>query len=136
MTINETTTTTVEQQSNNVAIIAGVRAFDSIMDDEDGVDDLMTGVISNDSTAAAVLVKYYGKLMHHPVLNSFNISREYIESTLEPGTDGDQDDVSMASTVSTIVIMCKALIIGFIILAAIFGNMLVIVSVMQHRRLR
>ncbi|XP_055380911.1 octopamine receptor beta-1R-like isoform X2 [Condylostylus longicornis] len=36
----------------------------------------------------------------------------------------------------TIVLLIKCFIIGFIILAAIFGNMLVIVSVMQHRKLR
>lgn len=130
MAINETTT---GGPSNTVAILAG-STLDAIMDDEDGADDLMVG---NDSAAASILVKYYGKLMHHAVLNSFNISREYIESTLEPESDvGDRDDVSVASMVSILVVLGKALIIGFIILAAIFGNMLVIVSVMQHRRLR
>lgn len=129
MATNETTT--IGEQSNTVAILAGV-ALDAIMDDDDSSDDLAS---ANESATSTFLLKYYGKLMHHPVLNSFNISREYIESTLEP-ENGDQNDVSMASTVSIFVLMCKAIIIGFIILAAIFGNMLVIVSVMQHRRLR
>lgn len=35
-----------------------------------------------------------------------------------------------------LLVIVKCLIIGFIILAAILGNMLVIVSVMQHRKLR
>lgn len=127
MEFNETT------ETSNIASIFGGTTFDSTMEDEeDGSEELTR---NNDSNAATILIKYYGKLMHHPVLNSFNLSREYIESTLEPDA-GDLDDVSMSTTVSTIVVLVKALIIGFIILAAIFGNMLVIVSVMQHRRLR
>lgn len=75
-------------------------------------------------------VNYYGKLMKQSLMNSFNINDEFIESTTVP----DSNDNSMA--VMTIVLLCKCFIIGFIILAAIFGNMLVIVSVMQHRKLR
>lgn len=36
----------------------------------------------------------------------------------------------------SIVLLIKCFIMGFIILAAIFGNLLVIVSVMRHRKLR
>lgn len=126
--MNDTTT----GQSSVVALIAGA-TLNAIMDEEDdGNDELLQGE-ANDS--AALLVNFYDKLMHQAVLNSFNISREYIESTLEP-ENGSGDDVTTASTAATVLLMVKALIIGFIILAAIFGNMLVIVSVMQHRRLR
>lgn len=36
----------------------------------------------------------------------------------------------------SILILIKLLLMGFIIIAAIFGNLLVIVSVMRHRKLR
>lgn len=36
----------------------------------------------------------------------------------------------------SVILLIKCFIMGFIILAAIFGNLLVIVSVMRHRKLR
>jgi len=51
-------------------------------------------------------------------------------STTAVGTDDEEGSAHL-----TFVIV-KCFIIGFIILAAILGNMLVIVSVMRHRKLR
>lgn len=84
----------------------------------------------------------YGKLVKQSLMNSFNIN-DFIESTAVP--DGgsinvdnveNNDDDEAAVKSKTIILLFKCFIIGFIILAAIFGNMLVMVSVMQHRKLR
>lgn len=47
--------------------------------------------------------------------------------------DNDSDTFDQ---LQVLLVVVKCFIIGFIILAAILGNMLVIVSVMQHRKLR
>lgn len=51
-------------------------------------------------------------------------------TTLIRNDGGDLDDVNI------IFVLFKAIFISFIILSAILGNMLVIVSVMRNRRLR
>lgn len=73
----------------------------------------------------------YGNLVKQSLMNSFNVN-DFIESNISTlnGTDGVITDPPI------ILLLVKCFIIGFIILAAIFGNMLVIVSVMQHRKLR
>ncbi|XP_037046271.1 octopamine receptor beta-1R-like isoform X2 [Bradysia coprophila] len=73
----------------------------------------------------------YGNLVKQSLMNSFNVN-DFIESNIS--TVHDIDDVVVDSPI--IFLLVKCFIIGFIILAAIFGNMLVIVSVMQHRKLR
>lgn len=72
----------------------------------------------------------YGNLVKQSLMNSFNVN-DFIESNIS--TIHDSDDVVDSPIIFLLV---KCFIIGFIILAAIFGNMLVIVSVMQHRKLR
>lgn len=90
---------------------------------------------------------HYGKLVKQSLMNNFNIN-DFIESTVPGSSDGggvgniginnhsngDDELVDIQSTF--IFLLFKCFVIGFIILAAIFGNMLVIVSVMQHRKLR
>lgn len=49
----------------------------------------------------------------------------------DDGEDIDSGDLSQA-----MVIALKSTVMGFIIIAALFGNLLVIVSVMRHRKLR
>lgn len=103
----------------------------------------------------------YGKLLQPSIMNTFNVTLEYIESTVEPetamaaaaaaasvehsvggGISGAGDDAhggafaTIHSVGAIAGLLTKCIIMSFIILAAIFGNMLVIVSVMQHRRLR
>ncbi len=73
----------------------------------------------------------YGNLVKQSLMNSFNVN-DFIESNIS--TLYDSNDVAVDSPI--IFLLVKCFIIGFIILAAIFGNMLVIVSVMQHRKLR
>ncbi|CAD7085131.1 unnamed protein product [Hermetia illucens] len=46
------------------------------------------------------------------------------------------DELLDATETLSVVLVLKCFVISFIILAAIFGNMLVIVSVMRHRKLR
>lgn len=106
-----------ETRQSNVAI-------QQISNDDYNTDDDDAGQVRD------IFNNYYGKLMKQSLMNSFNINDEFIESTTVP----DSNDTSVG--VWTIVLICKLFIIGFIILAAIFGNMLVIVSVMQHRKLR
>lgn len=48
--------------------------------------------------------------------------------------DASADDADGSTHVTLVFVKC--FVIGFIILAAILGNMLVIVSVMRHRKLR
>lgn len=71
----------------------------------------------------------YGKLVKQSSMNNFFNVNDFIESTTVP----DPDNVVESTSV---ILIFKCFVIGFIILAAIFGNMLVIVSVMQHRKLR
>jgi len=49
------------------------------------------------------------------------------------GTEGEAADADWTDVVATV---SKACIMGFIIVAAVCGNLLVIVSVMRHRKLR
>lgn len=73
----------------------------------------------------------YGNLMKQSSMQSFFNVNEFMEST----TVSNFDNVTVVDP-PTALLLFKCFIIGFIILAAIFGNMLVIVSVMQHRKLR
>lgn len=80
-------------------------------------------------------IMHYEKLIKQSSMNSFFNVNDFIESTIVPDTDGIDNAISSTSATNVILII-KCFVIGFIILAAIFGNMLVIVSVMQHRKLR
>lgn len=75
-------------------------------------------------------IMFYGKLVKQTPMNSFFNVNDFIESTTVPDSD------NVAETTTSVILIFKCFVIGFIILAAIFGNMLVIVSVMQHRKLR
>lgn len=76
---------------------------------------------------------HYGNLVKQSSMNSFFNVNDFIESsTIVP----DPDNVAESLTTSSAILIVKCFVFGFIILAAIFGNMLVIVSVMQHRKLR
>lgn len=84
----------------------------------------------DDDTNSAM---HYGKLVKQSSMNSFFNVNDFIESsTLVP----DPDNVAESMTAASAIIIVKSFVFGFIILAAIFGNMLVMVSVMQHRKLR
>lgn len=85
------------------------------------------------ANGADTVAHYYGKLMKQSLMNTFNVNEEFIESTTVPDL-GEGGVVSMYWT--PIAFFLKCFVIGFIILAAIFGNMLIMVSVMQHRKLR
>lgn len=86
------------------------------------------------STTGDTVSQFYGKLMKQSLMNTFNVNDEFIESTTVP--DGGGGGGGAAVHAMTIVLIFKCFVIGFIILAAIFGNMLIMVSVMQHRKLR
>lgn len=97
----------------------------------------------DDNNVININNNHYGKLVKQSLMNNFNIN-DFIESTV-PGSgsgnsvgginnNGDDEFGDIQSTF--IFLLFKCFVIGFIILAAIFGNMLVIVSVMQHRKLR
>lgn len=78
-------------------------------------------------------VMHYGKLVKQSSMNSFFNVNDFIESsTIVP----DPDNVAESMTAASAILIVKCFVFGFIILAAIFGNMLVMVSVMQHRKLR
>lgn len=79
-------------------------------------------------------VMHYGKLVKQSSMNSFFNVNDFIESSTV--VVPDPDNVVESMTASNAILIVKCFIFGFIILAAIFGNMLVIVSVMQHRKLR
>lgn len=64
----------------------------------------------------------YSDILH--VVGSKNFYEEHTPS------------VFMDTPPSSILFLIKLLLMGFIIIAAIFGNLLVIVSVMRHRKLR
>lgn len=78
-------------------------------------------------------ILHYGNLVKQSSMNSFFNVNDFIESTTVP--DGI-DNIVESTTANNVILIVKCFVIGFIILAAIFGNMLVIVSVMQHRKLR
>lgn len=116
----------------------------------DAFDDRARAVLASD-TAAHFVAQLYGKLLQPSIMNTFNVSLEYIESSTTPdaalaaaatgdgigGGGGAGDAITAALNIGAVLgLLCKCVIMSFIILAAIFGNMLVIVSVMQHRRLR
>lgn len=75
---------------------------------------------------------HYDKLVRQSPMNNFFNVNDFIDSTTIPEHSVD----NIAQTTTNILLIFKCFIISFIILAAIFGNMLVIVSVMQHRKLR
>lgn len=79
-------------------------------------------------------VLHYGNLVKPSSMNSFFNVNDFIESTTVP--DDSIDNIVESTTANNVILIVKCFVIGFIILAAIFGNMLVIVSVMQHRKLR
>lgn len=120
----------------------------------DGFDDRQHAALAVD-TAVHFVAHMYGKLLQPPIMNTINVSLEYIESSTTPdaalaaaagpngngfdgggGASGDGAIAAALSVGALVAMLCKCVIMSFIILAAIFGNMLVIVSVMQHRRLR
>lgn len=133
--------------------------------DSVGSVDQTTAATTADATASLV-AEWYGKLLQPAVMNSFNVTLEYIETTGRPDADDDEQLLLLASAAlagghhnattdadgdglwldreglaavrvgAMAALLAKWVIMSFIILAAIFGNMLVIVSVMQHRRLR
>lgn len=74
----------------------------------------------------------YGKLVKQSSMNSFFNVNDFIETTTVPDHPPDNETEATSSAL----LIFKCFVIVFIILAAIFGNMLVIVSVMQHRKLR
>lgn len=88
--------------------------------------------LNYDDDTNAIL--HYGNLVKQSSMNSFFNVNHYIESTTVP--DDGIDNIVESTTANNIILIVKCFVIGFIILAAIFGNMLVIVSVMQHRKLR
>lgn len=116
-----------ETRQSNVAstTTATIISVNSGSDDAAGEDSRSNG--------ADAVAHYYGKLMKQSLMNTFNVNNEFIESTTVP--DLSEGGVSTMYS-STIVLIFKCFVIGFIILAAIFGNMLIMVSVMQHRKLR
>lgn len=79
-------------------------------------------------------VLHYGNLVKQSSMNSFFNINDFIESATVP--DGIDNVVESTAENNIIILIVKCFVIGFIILAAILGNMLVIVSVMQHRKLR
>lgn len=80
-------------------------------------------------------ILHYGNLVKQSSMNSFFNVNDFIESTTTVPDDGI-DNIVESTTANNVILIVKCFVIGFIILAAIFGNMLVIVSVMQHRKLR
>jgi len=62
----------------------------------------------------------------------FNNTNQTLIETI-PTSDGDQKEDTWEEF---FIIALKSSIMGFIIMAALFGNLLVIVSVMRHRKLR
>lgn len=82
-------------------------------------------------------ILHYGHLVKQSTMNSFYNVNDFLESTTNVPDDPDGHGNSVESTTANnVILIVKCFVIGFIILAAIFGNMLVIVSVMQHRKLR
>lgn len=84
-------------------------------------------------------VMHYGKLVKQSSMNSFFNVNDFIDTsstTLVPDPESSGQNVTESIGASNAILIMKCFIFGFIILAAIFGNMLVMVSVMQHRKLR
>lgn len=84
--------------------------------------------------------------IHHQKFNQLSLLYELAASTLDPllisnvsnGNGSSAPDQSNADEEWTdvVLLVLKASIMVFIIIAAIFGNLLVIISVMRHRKLR
>lgn len=72
-------------------------------------------------------------LMHLLKQTSINSALNRLNESDSVPDDRIDDDANEAKGVFGIL---KCFVISFIIISAIFGNMLVIVSVMQHRKLR
>lgn len=81
-------------------------------------------------------VHHFENLFTQSSMHSFFNINDFMSSTSVPDSDENSNIVDSSTAASSILIVIKCFVIGFIILAAIFGNMLVIVSVMQHRKLR
>lgn len=81
-------------------------------------------------------VQHFDHLFTQSSMHSFFNINDFISSSTVPDPDENSNIVDSSAAASSILIVIKCFVIGFIILAAIFGNMLVIVSVMQHRKLR
>lgn len=79
---------------------------------------------------------HYGHLMKQSTMNSFYNVNDFLESTTHVPDGNGTGHSAESTTANNVILIVKCFVIGFIILAAIFGNMLVIVSVMQHRKLR
>ena len=82
---------------------------------------------------------------HHQHFNQLSLLYELVSSTLDPLLNSNisniNDSVSDQNNVNeewtdVVLLVLKASIMVFIIIAAIFGNLLVIISVMRHRKLR
>lgn len=176
---NNTNTTTTNTSANSIAAAAAVND-----DVRWPIDSSSVGSVDRTTAAAAasaadatasLVAEWFGKLLQPAVMNSFNVTLEYIETTGRPDADdlddaGDGGRLLLASAAlagvgrhnattadgaadglwldrdadglaavrigAMAALLAKWVVMSFIILAAIFGNMLVIVSVMQHRRLR
>lgn len=81
-------------------------------------------------------IQHYEHLLTQSTMNNFFNINDFALSTTVPDADDSGNIVDSSTAAFSILLIIKCFIIGFIILAAIFGNMLVIVSVMQHRKLR
>nr|CAD7398781.1 unnamed protein product [Timema poppensis] len=87
-----------------------------------------------------------GNASHYHVTDTSTMTAVFFNSSAVGGGGGNkswsevQDIVSDVSPVFTwdviLAIILKSSVMGFIIMAALFGNLLVIVSVMRHRKLR
>lgn len=86
-----------------------------------------------------------GHNLQHQKFNQVSLIYELASSTLDPTfisnisngniSSSDQSFVDEEWT-DVVLLVLKASIMVFIIIAAIFGNLLVIISVMRHRKLR
>lgn len=75
----------------------------------------------------------FSKMEESPLVQPYNIvTLSSMDSAVKNETLLQED----YSSLSLFVLLIKILIMGFIILAALLGNLLVIVSVMRHRKLR
>lgn len=68
-----------------------------------------------------------------PLIQPYNIASFTVMDTMVKNQTLAQEEYSPLAFFGLLV---KAIIMGFIIMAALFGNLLVIVSVMRHRKLR
>nr|CAD7587149.1 unnamed protein product [Timema genevievae] len=88
-----------------------------------------------------------GNASHYHVTDTSTMTTVFLNSSAVGGGGGGnkswseaQDVASEVSPVFTwdviLTIILKSSVMGFVIMAALFGNLLVIVSVMRHRKLR